>query len=85
MADDVPGARASLGGRHLTFTLFVYDSPIFITTDPTVDVAQLAFHNPANTITSIEFKPSSSGVSEPDVFQSGGGADQTFNGDQFRY
>ena len=67
------------------FTLFIYDSPTFITTDTTVDVAQLAFANPANTITSVEFKPSSSGVSELDVFQSGGGADQTFNGDQFRY
>ena len=67
------------------FTLFVYDSPTFITTDTTVNVAQLAFANPANTITSVEFKPSSSGVSELDVFQSGGGAVQTFNGNQFRY
>ena len=67
------------------FTLFVYDSPTFITTDTTVDVAQLAFANPANTITSVEFKPSSDGVAELDVFQSGGGADQTFTGNQFRY
>ena len=67
------------------FVLFVYDSPTFITTDTTVDVAHLAFANSANTITGVEFKPSSSGVSELDVFQSGGGADQTFNGNQFRY
>jgi hypothetical protein len=67
------------------FVLFVYDSPTFITTNTTVDVGQLAFANPANTITDVEFKPSSSGVSELDVFQSGGGADQTFNGNQFRY
>lgn len=67
------------------FTLFIYDSPTFITTDTTVNVAQLTFANPANTITGVEFKPSSGGVSELDVFQSGGGADQTFNGNQFRY
>ena len=67
------------------FTLLIYDSPTFITTDITVDVAQLAFRNPANTIASVQFRPSSCGVSELDVFQSGGGADQTFNGNQFRY
>ncbi len=71
-----------------TFVLFVYNSPGFITTDTTVDVAQLTFANPANTITSVEFLPSSNtfpGTSELDVFQSGGGADQTFAGNQFRY
>jgi hypothetical protein len=58
------------------FILFVYDSPTFITTNTTVGVVQLAFANPLNTITSVEFIPSSTnlmhlGTSELDVFQSG--------------
>ncbi len=70
------------------FILFVYDSPTFITADTAVGVAQLAFANPSNIITGVEFKPVSGafiGTSELDVFQSGGGADQTFTGNQFRY
>jgi hypothetical protein len=61
------------------FTLFIYDSPTFITTDTTVGVAQLAFANPLNTITSVEFIPSSltnPGTSELDVFQSLPGTEQ---------
>ncbi len=72
--------------RH--FTLFIYDSPGFITTDTTVPVSDLAFANPLNAITSVEFNPASStfpGTAEVDVFQSSGGADQTFTGNQFRY
>jgi PEP-CTERM motif len=70
------------------FTLFTYDSPGFITTHTTVPVAGLTFANPLNAITSVEFLPSSlthPGTSEVDVFQSSGGADQTFTGNQFRY
>ena len=72
------------------FTLFVYDSPDFITTDTTVPIANLAFAAPQNTITSVEFLPSSTdpahlGLPEVAVFQSGGGADQTFTGNQFRW
>jgi hypothetical protein len=52
------------------FTLFVYDSPTFITTNTTVDAAQLAFINPLNNITSVDFIPSSpTGTSELDVFE----------------
>ncbi len=56
--------------RH--FTLFIYDSPTFITTDTAVGSAQLAFINPLNLITSVDFIPSSStflGTSELDVFE----------------
>ena len=63
------------------FTLFVYDSPTFITTDTMVGVAQLAFANPLNPITGVDFIPSSStfpGTSEVDLFQVGAP-------DQFRY
>jgi PEP-CTERM motif len=58
------------------FILFVYDSPTFITTDTTVPAAQLAFANPLNSITSVEFTPSSTDPalsevgSELEVFQS---------------
>jgi hypothetical protein len=55
------------------FTLFVYDSPAFITTDTMVDVAQLAFANPLNSITEVEFIPSFltfQGTSEVDILQS---------------
>ena len=72
--------------RH--FTLFVYDSPGFITTDTTVDVSHLVFANPLNAITAVEFIPSSTmfpGTSEVAVFQSSGGPDQSFTGNQFRY
>ena len=44
------------------FTLFIYNSPSFIVTDTTVGVAQLAFANPLNTITSVDFIPSSSTI-----------------------
>ena len=91
----VPHAQASViyttlnpANPPFPFILFVYDSPTFITTDTTVPVAQLAFANPGNTITSVEFIPSSStfpGTSETDVFQSGGGPPQSFTGNQFRY
>ena len=37
------------------FVLFIYDSPGFITTDTTVSAAQLAFINPLNDITSVQF------------------------------
>jgi len=63
------------------FTLFIYDSPVFITTDTVVGVAQLAFANPLNSITSVEFIPDSStfpGTSELDVLQSAAPA-------EFRY
>jgi hypothetical protein len=63
------------------FTLFVYDSPTFITTDTMVGVAQLAFANPLNPITGVDFIPSSStfpGTSEVDLLQAGAP-------DQFRY
>ena len=63
------------------FTLFVYDSPGFITTDTMVGVAQLAFANPLNSITSVDFIPDSStfpGTSELDVLQSAAP-------EQFRY
>jgi len=55
------------------FTLFVYDSPGFITSDTLVDVSGLAFANPLNSITAVEFIPASStypGTSEVDVLQS---------------
>ena len=74
------------------FILLIYDSPTFITTDTTVyapdtmpGAPELTFANPANAITSVEFKPSSNGVAEVDVFQSGNAQPQTFAGDQFRY
>ena len=74
------------------FTLFAYDSPGFITTDTVVPVADLAFfaHPPLNFISSVEFIPSSSdpahlGLPEVDVFQSSGGPDQSFTGNQFRW
>lgn len=70
------------------FTLFIYDSPGFITTNTLVDVSGLAFANPSNTITAVEFIPASltfPGTSEVDVFQSGGGPDQSSTGNQFRY
>jgi hypothetical protein len=56
------------------FVLFVYDSPGFITTDTTVDAAQLAFINPLNAITNVDFIPDSTSVSNPgdaelDVFE----------------
>jgi MYXO-CTERM domain-containing protein len=80
-----PNARADVVYTVLNpakdFTLLIYDSPTFITTDTTVSVAQLAFANPANTITSVDFIPSSStfaGTSELDVVQSGAP-------EQFRY
>jgi len=63
------------------FTLFVYDSPTFITTDTVVDVAQLAFANPLNPITGVDFIPISStfpATSEVDVLQAGAP-------EQFRY
>ena len=63
------------------FTLFVYDSPTFIPTDTMVGVAQLAFANPLNPITGVDFIPSSStfpGTSEVDLLQAGAP-------DQFRY
>jgi hypothetical protein len=63
------------------FTLFVYDSATFITTDTMVGVAQLAFANPLNPITGVDFIPSSStfpGTSEVDLLQVGAP-------DQFRY
>lgn len=63
------------------FTLFVYDSPDFITTDTMVPVAQLAFANPLNSITGVDFIPDSStfpGTSELEVLQSAAP-------DQFRY
>ncbi len=72
------------------FTLFIYHSPGFITSDTVVPVAGLTFAAPQNTITSVEFDPSSTdpahlGLPEVAVFQSGGGADQTFTGNQFRW
>jgi hypothetical protein len=63
------------------FTLLVYDSPTFITTDTTVSVSQLTFANPLNPIASVDFIPSSStfpDTSEVDVNQIGAA-------DQFRY
>ena len=56
------------------FTLFVYDSPEFITIGTMVGVAQLAFANPLNSIMTVDFIPDSStfpGTSELDVLQSG--------------
>lgn len=88
----VPPAQASVVytsyNTAVQFTLFIYDLPGFITTDTTVPVSDLAFANPLNTITSVEFIPSSStfpGTSEVAVFQSAGGPDQSFTGNQFRY
>jgi hypothetical protein len=63
------------------FTLFIYDSPTFITTDTTVGVGQLAFANPLNSITGVDFIPSSAtfpGTSEVDVIQAAAP-------EQFRY
>jgi len=81
-----PHARADVIYRvfnpaNNNFTLFIYDAPTFITTNTTVGVAQLTFANPLNTITSVDFIPSSStfpGTSELDVIQSGAP-------EQFRY
>jgi len=63
------------------FTLFVYDSPDFITIGTMVGVGQLAFANPLNSIMSVDFIPDSStfpGTSELDVVQSSAP-------EQFRY
>ena len=56
------------------FVLFTYDSPGFITTDTTVSAAQLAFINPLNDITSVQFILDSTdaahlGDEELDVFE----------------
>ena len=56
------------------FVLFTYDSPGFITTDTTVSAAQLAFINPLNDITSVQFilqstDPAHLGDEELDVFE----------------
>ena len=56
------------------FVLFSYDSPGFITTDRTVSAAQLAFINPLNDITSVQFilhsaDPAHLGDEELDVFE----------------
>ena len=74
------------------FTLFIYDSPGFITIDTVVPVADLAYFAPPplNFISSVEFNPSSSdpahlGLPEVDVFQYSGGPDQSFTGNQFRW
>jgi hypothetical protein len=74
------------------FTLFIYDSPTFITTDTVVPAVDLAYFAPPplNFISSFEFNPSSSdpahlGVPEVDVFQYSGGPDQSFTGNQFRW
>lgn len=89
-----PQARAyviyTVDNPASNFTLFTYDAPSFITVDSIVPVANLAFAAPQNTITSVEFIPSSIdpahlGLAEIAVFQSGGGADQTFAGNQFRW
>jgi PEP-CTERM motif len=82
--------KADNPARH--FTLFVYDSPGFITTDTVVPVADLAYFAPPplNFISSVEFIPSSSdlahlGLPEVAVFQYSGGPPQSFTGDQFRW
>ncbi|MBV9937562.1 MAG: autotransporter domain-containing protein [Acidobacteriaceae bacterium] len=49
----------------VSFTLFTYDSPTFITTDTVVPVANLAFANPVSTITSVHFIPFSSSLTHP--------------------
>jgi hypothetical protein len=56
------------------FVLFTYDSPGFIMTDTTVTAAQLAFINPLNDITSVQFilhstDPAHLGDEELDVFE----------------
>ena len=56
------------------FVLFTYDSPGFITTDTTVSAAHLAFINPLNDITSVQFilhstDPAHLGEEERDVFE----------------
>lgn len=61
------------------FVLFVYDSPGFITTDTTVSAAQLAFINPKNAITSVDFIPDSTsmpGDAELDVFETNAPTEQ---------
>jgi hypothetical protein len=61
------------------FTLFTYDAPSFITTSTTVPASGLAFANPLNPITSVDFIPSNAtGLSEVDVFQSVGGTQVRF-------
>jgi hypothetical protein len=61
------------------FTLFAYDSPSFVTTNTAVPASGLAFVNPLNAITSVDFIPSNStGLSEVDVFQSVGGTQVRF-------
>ena len=47
------------------FTLFIYDSPTFITTDTVVAGADLAYANLPSTITSVHFIPSSSSLMHP--------------------
>lgn len=74
-----PGAHADViyevfnpSNPPFPFVLFVYDSPGFITTDTTVSAAQLAFINPLNLITSVDFIPDSTsmpGDAELDVFE----------------
>ncbi|SEF15075.1 outer membrane autotransporter barrel domain-containing protein [Rhizobiales bacterium GAS191] len=49
----------------LNFTLFIYDSPTFITTDTVVAGADLAYANLPSTITSVHFIPSSSSLMHP--------------------
>ena len=63
------------------FTLFTYDSPAFITTITDVDVAQLAFANPLNPITGVDFIPNSltyPGTSEIDLLQAGAATQYRF-------
>ena len=75
------------------FTLFTYDSPIFITSDITVPVSDLAYFAPPplNFISQIQFivsstdNPSYLGQPEIIVDQYSGGPDQSFTGDQFRW
>ena len=74
------------------FTLFIYHSPGFITTDTVVPVADLfyAAPPPVEFISGVEFIPSSSNASHPglpevDVFQYSGGPLQSPNGDQYRW
>jgi hypothetical protein len=74
------------------FTLLIYHSPGFITTDTVVPVADLFYFAPPplNFISSVEFIPSSSNASHPglpevDVFQYSGGPPQSFTGNQYRW